>query len=189
MKGRFQRRIFVGHFLGDLVFKEGGDIKRSSGGSKHCVHFKWENYNWGLYMYGHMHNIGKIREMGCPDRFDSPTPQAMLLVAYYTSSSCNKGHVVLNVLGTRQASADSYPITPRPSDVKRHWTGLFLGLIEKKWLRPWSACLQVQRLTGVIFIIQCSHFVIPKLYFIEREANSIIGKVVLITRYMSIRTI
>ena len=35
--------------------------------------------------------------------------------------------------------------------------------------------LQVQRLTGVIFIIQCSYLVIPKLYFIEREANSIIG--------------
>ena len=116
----------------------------------------------------------------------APPPQAMLLVAYQTSSSCNKGHVVLNVLGTRQASADSYPITSRPSDVKRHWTGLFLGLIEKKWLRPWSACLQVQRFTGVIFIIQCSHFLIPKLYFIEREANSIIGKVALITRYMSI---
>ena len=30
---------------------------------------------------------------------------------------------------TRQASADSFLITPRPCDVKRHWTGLFLGLI------------------------------------------------------------
>ena len=77
---------------------------------------------------------------------------------------------------TRQASADSFLITPRPCDVKRHCTGLFLGLIQKKkWLRP-SACLQVQRLTGVIFIIHCSYLVIPKLYFIEREVNSIQGK-------------
>ena len=30
---------------------------------------------------------------------------------------------------TQQASADSYLFTPRPFDVKRHWTGLFLGLI------------------------------------------------------------
>ena len=30
---------------------------------------------------------------------------------------------------TRQASADSFLITPRPCDVKRHYTGLFLGLI------------------------------------------------------------
>ena len=33
---------------------------------------------------------------------------------------------------TRQASADSYLITLRPCDVKRHCTGLFLGLILKK---------------------------------------------------------
>ena len=43
-------------------------------------------------------------------------------------------------------------------------------------LRP-SSCLQVQQLTGVIFIIHCSDLVIPKLYFIEREVNSIIGKI------------
>ena len=40
---------------------------------------------------------------------------------------------------TRQASADSFLITPRPSDVKRHWTGLFLGLnLEKKMAAPVS---------------------------------------------------
>ena len=62
-------------------------------------------------------------------------------------------------------------------DVKRHCTGLFFRLnLEKKWLRP-SVCLQVQRLTDVIFIIHCSYLVIPKLYFIEIEVNSITGKI------------
>lgn len=59
-------------------------------------------------MYGHMHNIGKYGRWGVLTVLIAPPPQAMLLVAYYTSSSWNKGHVVLNVLGTRQASADSF---------------------------------------------------------------------------------
>ena len=54
--------------------------------------------------------------------------------------------------------------------------------LEKKWLRP-SACLQGQRLTGVIFIIHCSYLVIPKLYFIEIEVNSIKGKICTVLKW------
>ena len=35
----------------------------------------------------------------------------------------------------------------------------------------------ISALTGVIFIIHCSYLVILKLHFIEREVNSIIGKI------------
>ena len=55
--------------------------------------------------------------------------------------------------------------------------------LEKKWLRP-SACLQVERLTGVIFIIHCSYLVIPKLYFIEIEVNSIKGKICKVLKWL-----
>ena len=54
--------------------------------------------------------------------------------------------------------------------------------LEKKWLCP-SACLQVQRLTGVIFIIHCSYLVIPKLYFIEIEVNIIKGKICTVLKW------
>ena len=37
--------------------------------------------------------------------------------------------------------------------------------------------LTIQRLTGVIFIIHCSYLVIPKLYFIEIEVNSLKRKI------------
>ena len=60
--------------------------------------------------------------------------------------------------------------------------------LEKKWLRP-SACscsLQVQRWTGVIFIIHCSYLVIPKLYFIEIEVNSIKGKICTVLKWRNL---
>ena len=54
--------------------------------------------------------------------------------------------------------------------------------LEKKWLGL-SACLQIQRLKSVIFIIHCSYLVIPKLYSIEIEVNSIKGKICTVPKW------
>ena len=108
------------------------------------------------------------------------------------------------VESTRQASADSYLITPlgKPRPIRTSSDvvyGICRGLpsahhasavwrkaplhrtifrlnLEKNGCAH-QHCLQVQRLTGVIFIIHCSYLVIPKLYFIEIEVNSIKGKI------------
>ena len=60
----------------------------------------------------------------------------------------------------------------RPCDVKRHCTGLFLGLMAAP-----ISMLTSSTLDGCDFYNPCSYLVTPKLYFIEIEVNSIKGKI------------
>ena len=86
-----------------------------------------------------------------------------ILFVWSQLQNCSSPH-------TRQASADSYLITPRPCDVKRHCTGLFLGLIQKKMAVPISM-LTSSTIDGCDFY--------NPLQFIEIEVNtcSIKGKI------------
>ena len=83
-----------------------------------------------LYLNKNMFNIQQYTS-----NYDTTKESCIMLCkSRYISGVYERGPDLLMCVSTgriitRQASADSYLITPRPCDVKRHCTGLFLGLI------------------------------------------------------------